>query len=92
MYLMEGFDPKADHIQLAAMEKSDFDKMLMSRKSAPAVAHLEPKVPFSPVPWRAFQDSRTFDIICLARSAAYTPTESDALFDALLAWQLRADC
>jgi hypothetical protein len=84
-YVMEGFDPHAAYIQLAAVEKSDIDELWMRLDKTPVVKHYEPKVPFRAVPFRTFQADHAFDVICLTRSAAFTPAASDAIFDEIRA-------
>jgi hypothetical protein len=80
-YMMEAGDPKAAHLELPAVHKEDIDTLSRLHNTPRVVQHLEPKVPFRALPWRAFQAVAKFDVVCLARSCAYTPAESDALFD-----------
>jgi hypothetical protein len=79
-YIMEGFDTRAEHIQLPALTPEELDKLPFSN---PTVTHLEPKVPFETVPWPHFEAADSYDLICLARSPGFTPPESDELFDAM---------
>lgn len=79
--LMKDFDFNARSIQLACMDGDQIQRTLWPESPPPHIHHLEPEVPFEHMPWPAFQASGPFDIICLARSAAFTPAESDALFD-----------
>jgi hypothetical protein len=80
-YFMEGFDPDAAHIQLAALNENELKRLMYRETQAPKVERLEPRVPFKSMHWRSFESSQPFDIICLARSPTYTPSESDAIFD-----------
>lgn len=78
---MKGFDTRARSIQLACMDRDHIERTWWPDSPPPVIHHLEPQVPFEPVPWRAFQAAEPFDVICLARSAAFTPAKSDALYD-----------
>jgi hypothetical protein len=80
-YVMEGFDPSAAHIRLAAVNKRDINDLWMLDNKTKVVQHYEPRVPFRTVSFRDFRADRPFDVICLTRSAAFTPAASDALFD-----------
>jgi UPF0489 domain len=77
-----GFTGRANNIQLAA-----FDAEQLTRVKAPlgdeplTVTHFEPKVPFRWVPSTEFAADEPYDVVCLARSPAFTPSESDELFD-----------
>lgn len=79
--VMEGFDKEAAHVQLAAMQKAEVDKIWEATGTAPLVERLEPKVRFRWVPYTAFEASAPYDVICLSRSPGFTPVESDALFE-----------
>jgi len=81
-YHMEGFDPRAGHIQLKAMNKPEIEKLLglLVREEGIKVDRLEPLVPFRHGCWREFEADQPFDFICLARSPSYTPAEADAVF------------
>lgn len=79
---MENFDSTADQIQLAAMRKGEIDKLLgIARRDEAEVDRLEPPLPFRHCAWREFRAEQPFDFICLARSPAYTPLESDVIFE-----------
>lgn len=78
---MEDFRIDADHIQLAAMTRQEIMDFAFVARTEPL--HLEPRVPFRAVPWPQYDAPAPFDLICLARSPAYTPSTSDALFDAI---------
>jgi hypothetical protein len=80
--LMENFDPHAANIQLPALTVDQLWDLPMSRER-PQPAHLEPPVPFRPVPWRQYRATAPFDLICLTRSSEYTPATCDPLFDAI---------
>lgn len=80
-YVMEGFASQAANIQLAAMNRRGIEKLWSLSHPPPEPQLLEPKVPFSWVPWPEFRATEPFDVVCLARSPGFTPPESDALFD-----------
>jgi hypothetical protein len=61
-YLMEGFDPHAAHLELAAMHRSELDKLLSGSTTQAVVHHREPKVPFDAVPWREFEARSTSSV------------------------------
>lgn len=85
-HVMKGFNPRGDCIELVGMNKDELDKVVyytLGRGSAPVILQREPPVPFRPTKWRDFKAAEKFDLVCLARSPAYTPAESDALFDAI---------
>jgi hypothetical protein len=83
-FAMQGFDMSADHVQLAAMDTSEVDKLL-HRLGAPAVSHLEPAVPYRSTRWESFQAEGPYDFVCLTRSPPYTPDTADNLYDAIRA-------
>ena len=76
---MQGFDPRADHVQLAAMTKPELDRLF--NRHVPVVSHLEPPVPFRSARWETFQADAPFDFICLTRSPPYAPATADPLYD-----------
>lgn len=81
-YVMEGFDPRAPNVQLAAIDKRHIDELSMALDDkTQLVQRLEPKVPFRAVSFLDFDADDAFDVICLTRSAAFTPAESDVLFE-----------
>lgn len=80
-YVMENFDPRAAHLELPAIPKESLDNLWMHSDRERVVTHREPKVPFRAIPWRSYQASDPFDVVCLTRSPAFTPAQSDALFD-----------
>jgi hypothetical protein len=81
LYVLEGFDPQARNIQLAAVRsRQELFENLMTPKNL-TVEHVEPTVPFARTGWRDFQADQPFDFVCLARSPTYTPPEADAIFD-----------
>jgi hypothetical protein len=77
--LMENFDPRAGHLELPAIAREQFDAYEPFR--LPTVTRRDPRVPLRRVPWRDYQASAPFDLVCLARSPEYTPASADALFD-----------
>jgi hypothetical protein len=78
----EGFDPKADHLQLAAMDNSELDKARRHYlgSEAPVVDRLEPRVPLREVKWPNFEATAGYDFVFLTRSPAFTPPEADETF------------
>jgi len=81
LYVLEGFDPQAQNIQLAAVRsRRELSENLTTPKNL-TLEHLEPPVPFTAMGWRDFQADHPYDFVCLARSPPYTPPESDAIFD-----------
>ncbi|MBK5219775.1 MAG: UPF0489 family protein [Thermoleophilia bacterium] len=82
-FFREGFDPTANFIQLAAMTRAEMEMVagLRGRPRETRPQRLEPRVPFAEVPWRDFQADAPFDLIFLTRSPAFTPPQSDVLFD-----------
>jgi hypothetical protein len=78
-FLMQNFDPSADHIELKAIRSDDVTAMLHGR--VPEVIHREPVVTLRSVPYRQFQADGPYDMICLARSPTYTPQSADAIYD-----------
>ena len=82
-YLMDGFDPNADHIRMPVLTHQELKRVMGWQN--PTVEHFEPCVPVRTVPWRNFTADAPFDAIFLARSPAFTPPESDTIFDAIRA-------
>jgi hypothetical protein len=80
-YVMAGFDPAASNIELPAIDSSDLADLYMSMDRERVVRFREPKVPFRTVPWQEYRSDGPFDFVCLTRSPAFTPAESDVLFD-----------
>jgi hypothetical protein len=80
-YVMEGFNADAAHIQLAALTPSQIDELLHLGKPQPV--RLEPRVPFRAMPCHQFSAESAFDVVCIARSPAFTPATSDVIFDAI---------
>lgn len=78
--VMENFDRDADHIQLEPRTREEVDRGLHEALPPPETPH-EPRVPFAFVQWTEFWAPAPFDIVCLARSPAFTPPEADAIFD-----------
>jgi hypothetical protein len=78
LYLLEGFDPEARNIQLAAVRgRRELSENLLSPRNL-TIERLEPTVPFTTTGWRDFQADQPFDFVCLARSPEFTPPEADA--------------
>jgi hypothetical protein len=80
---MEDFDPGAGNIELKAATRRAIENSSYGALNPPKVDAYEPKVPFTALGWRRFQASEPFDVVCLTRSKAFTPPQSDAIFDAI---------
>jgi hypothetical protein len=80
-YHMEGKRRDADHIQLAAMTRSQIDNIFHAERFEPT--RLEPLVPFRALGWPQFTAAEPFDLVCLARSPEYTPATCDEIFEAI---------
>ncbi len=81
-YVMEGFDPRADHLRLAALSNSHIE--ILNGADRPAVESGEPRVPFKMLRWdTGYQGEEPFEVVCLARSPAFKPPAADGLFDAI---------
>jgi hypothetical protein len=76
-----GFAGRAQNIELAAMDEEELKRVNAVGGEPLRVQHFEPKVPFTWVPSTAFATTSSYDVVCLARSPAFTPAESDELFD-----------
>lgn len=79
-FLMKDFDTHADHLQLVGTREEAFE---WAGTRPREIEHREPPIPFTFHPWREYQATEPFDVICLTRSPQYTPTEIDSLFDAI---------
>lgn len=79
--ILKDFDFDARHVQLACMDRDQVEHTLWPGPPRPVVHFLEPEVPFEHLPWPSYQAQEPFDHICLARSRAFTPRQSDKLFD-----------
>jgi len=78
-YLMEGFDPQADAIQLAALTPDQFRKVRDGEESL--IETDEPRIPVRQVPRGEFHATMPYDFVCLCRSPALTPPTADPIFD-----------
>jgi hypothetical protein len=83
-HLFEDFDPDTRIISLPVLEPRNL------RESGPYTDRLRPlsrerPVPFSWEIYRDFQAAQPYDLICLARSPAYTPEAADGLYDEIRA-------
>lgn len=81
-YAMEGFDPKAQRLQLHAMAPAELDKLL--HRGTPVVDRVEPAVPYRSTRWEQFEAAAPFDYVCLTRSPPYTPPTADSLFNVIV--------
>lgn len=84
VYLFENFDPDTRTIRLPALDAKNLRENLLSTDQLRPLA-LEPPVPFSWEPIGQFQAREPFDLVCLARSPAFTPHTADALFEEIRA-------
>jgi hypothetical protein len=82
-YALQGFQRPADNVQLAAMPRTEIDRLL-HRRGEPVGDHLEPAVPYRSTRWEQFELDGPFDFICLTRSPPYTPSTADRLYGTLL--------
>jgi hypothetical protein len=80
-YLMEGKDLNAPNIRLPRVTSQELQRFHGGRKPTLPASQLEPPVPFSKVRCSDFQAEHAFDMICIARSPAYTPRDADLIFD-----------
>lgn len=67
------------------MAEADLNRVHAVGEEPLRVQHFEPKVPFRWVPWTAFATTAPPYDLGLARSAGFTPVESDELFDEIRA-------
>ncbi len=81
-YLMKDFDVESDHLQVHAIERGELRDSLM-RIGPPRVERADPAIPFAAIPWRDYQATRPFDVVCLTRSPAYTSSTADPIFDTI---------
>lgn len=79
---MEGFNPKAERIQLSAMSKSQLNSLLHHHDRT-LIPSEEPTVPYRSLRWEQFQTDGPYDFVCLTRSPPYTPATADVLYDAI---------
>jgi hypothetical protein len=82
-YLMEGFDPEAEAIQLAALTPAEFRALRDGEE--PDVETDEPRIPVRQAPRGDFHATMPYDFVCIAHSAAYTPPTADPIFDEIRA-------
>jgi hypothetical protein len=80
---MEGFDPEAEAIQLAALTPAEFRALRDGEE--PEVETDEPRIPVRQAPRRDFHATMPYDFVCIAHSAAYTPATADPIFDEIRA-------
>jgi len=78
--VMADFDPRSRYIEIPAIAGTDAIGLSMSAHPERFVVRRDPKVPFVAVPHERFMATQPFDFICLTRSPAFTPAESDELF------------
>lgn len=79
--VMQGFDVRADHIQLARLTRGELDRLVHRRP--PAGVDVEPPVPYRSLHWESFTADAPYDLVCLTRSPPYSPPTADPLFDAI---------
>jgi hypothetical protein len=79
-YIFENFDLWTRTIRLPTLEPQNLRENLGSTDRLRPLA-LEPPVPFDWMLWDQFHAAEPFDLICLARSPAYTPEASDVIYD-----------
>jgi hypothetical protein len=79
--VMERFDPRATHLQLAALTHDQIAEVM--RMHMPKAVTDEPRIPFRALSWREFRAQGPYDLICLAHSPEFTPPTADDLFNAI---------
>jgi hypothetical protein len=79
-YVFENFDLWTRTIRLPTLEARNLSENLISTDRLTPLA-LEPPVSFDWMLWQQFQATEPFDVICLARSPAFTPKAADAIYD-----------
>lgn len=80
VHVMEGFDPSAANVQLAAVPRRLLvENLALIEPLEPDFR--EPPVPFRKMLWSEYRAPAPFDIVCLARSPGFTPAGCDAIFD-----------
>lgn len=79
-YLFENFDLWTRTLRLPTLERRNLlDNLLSTERLRPL--SLEPAVPFQWMVCNEFRATEPFDVICLARSPAFTPDAADAIYD-----------
>lgn len=75
-------DEERKQVELASIEEKNSSNFFNDfRNNKHLLSHIEPAIPFSFCYWEEFQVEKPFDIVCLTRSPAFTPIESDNLFN-----------
>jgi hypothetical protein len=83
--VMDGFDPRADSIRLAAVPARDLGRVTRDPAAAAAAAlRADPPVPFHTTRWEQYMADRPFAFVCVTRSPPYTPPTADRVFNALV--------
>lgn len=80
VYLFENFDPATRTIRLPVLEVRNLRENLISPQQLRPVS-FEPPVPFHWTLLQQFQAQEPYDVICLARSPAFTPESADVVYD-----------
>jgi hypothetical protein len=81
--VMEGFDPRADRIRLAAVPARDLGRVAR-HPAAAAASRADPPVPIRASRWEQYTADGPFDFVCVTRSPPYTPPTADPVFEALV--------
>jgi hypothetical protein len=79
-HVFENFDLSTRRIRLPTLEPCDLGENLNRIHRLKPLA-LEPPVPFDWLLWHDYEATEPFDLIGLARSPAFTPSEADAIYD-----------
>jgi hypothetical protein len=82
-YIMEDWNPRSGTIQMARLTKDELKHLKGLEKPGIAEHQLEPPVPLTLSTSEDFVAPEAFDFIFLARSPAFTPSQSDPIYEAI---------
>jgi hypothetical protein len=80
IYLLDNFDRWSRTIRLPLLDAQNLQDNLAYTDRLKPLA-LEPPVPFTWEVCQRFQAAAPYDVICLARSPAFTPASADLIYD-----------
>lgn len=79
-YLFKRFDVWTRTFELPTLARRNLlDNLLSTERLRPSA--LEPEVPYSWMVCNEYRATEPFDLVCLARSPAYTPASADTIYD-----------
>jgi hypothetical protein len=79
-YLFRNSDLGTRTFELPTLERRNLlDNLLNTERLRPSA--LEPQVPYSWMVCNEFRATEPFDLVCIARSPAYTPASADAIYN-----------